>query len=89
MTTHEQLVTVLVDHLGVDVEAITPRASIVHDLGADSLDGIQITRALEEAFDIEIGDEEVAELSFGTVEQAVNFLEARLQDRCRAGVRHA
>ena len=40
MTTHEQLVTVLVDQLGVDVEAITPQASLWHDLGADSLDCI-------------------------------------------------
>jgi acyl carrier protein len=83
MTIHEVLVTVLVEQFGVDVEEITPRASLVHDLGADSLDCIEIAHALEEILGIEIGDEEIDEIGAGTVGQAVTFLEGRVQDHQR------
>jgi len=78
MTVHEQLVTILVDLLGVEVEEITHGASLTHDLGADSLDVIQVALALEEALGIEIGDDDLDELAKGTVGQALAYLEAQL-----------
>ena len=79
MTVHEQLVTILVDTLGADVEQVVAGASLTHDLGADSLDLIQVAMALEAALGIEISDDDIDELAKGTVGQALAFLEARLQ----------
>jgi acyl carrier protein len=64
---------IVVEQLDVEAEAVKPEASFANDLGADSLDTVELVMALEEAFDIEIPDE-VAE-QIDTVEKAVNHIE--------------
>ena len=64
---------IVVEQLDVEAEAVKPSASFANDLGADSLDTVELVMALEEAFDIEIPDE-VAE-QIDTVEKAVNHIE--------------
>jgi acyl carrier protein len=61
-----------VEQLGVDEEEVTPDASFVDDLGADSLDTVELVMALEEAFDIEIPDEEAEKIQ--SVGQAVEYI---------------
>lgn len=63
---------IVVEQLDVEAEAVKPEASFANDLGADSLDTVELVMALEEAFDIEIPDE-VAE-QIDTVEKAVNHI---------------
>jgi acyl carrier protein len=60
------------EQLGVDVTEVKPEASFANDLGADSLDTVELVMALEEEFDIEIPDE--AAESIGTVQAAVDFI---------------
>lgn len=68
----ERVKQVIVDQLGVDEEAVTMEASFVEDLGADSLDIVELIMGLETEFDIEIPDEEAEKIS--TVGDAVNYL---------------
>ncbi|MBT9312287.1 acyl carrier protein [Leptothoe kymatousa] len=63
------------EQLGVDVAEVKPEASFANDLGADSLDTVELVMALEEEFDIEIPDE--AAESIGTVQAAVDFIKAK------------
>jgi len=65
--------TIVVEQLDVAADDVKPEASFANDLGADSLDTVELVMALEEAFDIEIPDE-VAE-QIDTVEKAVNHIE--------------
>ncbi|MEL6334426.1 MAG: acyl carrier protein [Cyanobacteria bacterium J06656_5] len=60
------------EQLGVDVSEVKPEASFANDLGADSLDTVELVMALEEEFDIEIPDE--AAEAIGTVQAAVDFI---------------
>jgi len=66
-----------VEQLGVDESAVIPEASFLDDLGADSLDLVELTMAAEEAFDIEIPDEDVE--SIRTVQNAIDYLEGRVR----------
>jgi acyl carrier protein len=76
MTTFERVRKILVDQLGDISEAeVTPAASIVDDLGADSLDVVEIVMALEEEFEIEIPDEEAEKIK--TVQQIVDHIEEK------------
>jgi len=59
--------------LGVDESQITPEAKFVDDLGADSLDTVELVMALEEEFDLEISDEEAEKLT--TVNRVVSYIE--------------
>lgn len=65
---------IIVDQLGVEEDAVTMEASFVDDLGADSLDIVELIMALEEEFDIEIPDEDAEKIS--TVGDAVNYITA-------------
>jgi acyl carrier protein len=65
---------IIVEQLGVDAAEVTPEASFIDDLGADSLDTVELVMAFEEEFDIEIPDE-VAE-KIGTVKDAVAHIAA-------------
>ena len=65
---------IIVEQLGVDAGEVTPEASFIDDLGADSLDTVELVMAFEEEFDIEIPDE-VAE-KIGTVKDAVEHIAA-------------
>lgn len=68
----EQVKAVIVDQLGVDEDTVTAEASFVDDLGADSLDIVELIMGLETEFDIEIPDEEAEKIR--TVGDAVNYI---------------
>lgn len=57
-TTEERIKRVFVEHLGVEIERLTNDAKVMDELGADSLDNVELVMALEEEFQIEITDEE-------------------------------
>jgi acyl carrier protein len=63
---------IIVQQLGVDAEKVTPEASFVDDLGADSLDVVELVMAFEEEFDVEIPDEAAEKIA--TVKDAIEFL---------------
>jgi acyl carrier protein len=64
---------IIVDQLGVSAEQVTPEAKFVEDLGADSLDTVELVMAFEEEFDIEVPDEEAEKLqSVGDVITFIN-----------------
>ena len=64
---------IIINELGVDPEKVTPEASFVDDLGADSLDTVELVMAFEEEFTIDIPDEEAEQLR--TVGEAVAYIE--------------
>ena len=64
---------IIMDQLGVEAKQVVPEASFVDDLGADSLDAVELVMALEEEFDIEIPDEDAEQLR--TVKDALDYLE--------------
>jgi acyl carrier protein len=64
---------IIVDQLGVEEETVTPEASFVDDLGADSLDTVELVMALEEEFGIEIPDEDAEKIA--RVKDAVDYIE--------------
>ena len=64
---------IVVEHLGVEEGKVTPEASFIDDLGADSLDTVELVMAFEEAFGVEI-PEDAAE-KIGTVKDAIDFIE--------------
>ena len=63
---------IICEHLGVGEEEVTPEASFIEDLGADSLDIVELVMAMEEEFEVEIPDEEAEHIK--TVQDAVNFI---------------
>lgn len=63
------------EQLGVDASEVKPEASFANDLGADSLDTVELVMALEEEFDIEIPDEAAEEIA--TVQNAVDYISAK------------
>ena len=65
---------IVVEQLGVAEDQVTPDASFVDDLGADSLDTVELVMALEEEFDTEIPDDEAEKIT--TVKQAIEFIQA-------------
>jgi len=67
---------IIVDQLGVEEELVTPDASFVDDLGADSLDTVELVMAFEKEFDIDIPDEEAEKLR--TVGDALKYLHEKL-----------
>ena len=64
---------IIVEQLGVDAAEVTPNAHFVNDLGADSLDTVELVMALEEEFDTEIPDEQAEKIQ--TVGQAITYIE--------------
>lgn len=66
---------IVVEHLGVDAEKVTETASFIDDLGADSLDNVELVMAFEEEFGIEIPDEEAEKMTH--VGEAVKYVEAK------------
>ncbi len=75
----EKFKEIIVDRLGVDPNEITPEASFVDDLGADSLDTVELVMAFEEEFDIEIPDDDAEKLT--TVGKAMEYLDKRLSEK--------
>lgn len=70
----ERVKQIIVEQLGVDEAEVTPTASFVDDLGADSLDTVELVMAFEEAFKIEIPDEDAEKIA--TVKDAVDYIQA-------------
>ena len=64
---------IIVEQLGVDEGEVTPNASFVDDLGADTLDTVELVMAFEEAFDIEIPDEDAEKIR--TVKDAIDYID--------------
>lgn len=73
-TVYERVKKVVVDQLSVEESLVTPEASFTTDLGADSLDTVELVMAFEEEFGCEIPDEEAEKIA--TVQDAVNYIEA-------------
>jgi acyl carrier protein len=69
----ERVIEIVADQLGVDKEKITRETSFVNDLGADSLDTVELVMELEEEFDINIPDDAAEKIQ--TVGQAIDFIE--------------
>jgi acyl carrier protein len=64
-----------VEQLGVSLEEVTPQASFIEDLGADSLDIVELIMALEEEYDMEIPDEDAEKIQ--TVEDVTKYIQAK------------
>ena len=69
----EKVKRIIVDQLGVDEDEVKSESSFVDDLGADSLDVVELVMALEEEFGLEINDEDAEKIS--TVKQAIEYIE--------------
>lgn len=76
-TVEERVKQIVVEQLGVKEEEVTPDSSFVDDLGADSLDTVELVMALEEEFNCEIPDEEAEKIT--TVQQAMDYINAHLE----------
>ncbi|NNF52782.1 MAG: acyl carrier protein [Gammaproteobacteria bacterium] len=74
----EQVRKIVAEQLGVKEEQVTPEAAFVDDLGADSLDTVELVMALEEEFECEIPDEEAEKIT--TVQAAIDYIKARQGD---------
>ena len=73
MSTYDKVKEVIIDKLGVDESAITQEAHFVNDLGADSLDTVELIMEFEEEFSIEIPDEDAENIT--TVSSAIKYIE--------------
>lgn len=73
----KKVVDIIANQLGVDKEQITPGANVIDDLGADSLDIVELVMALEESFDLEIPDEDAEKIR--TVQDILSYLESNLK----------
>jgi len=69
----ERVKNIIVEQLGVEADQVKPEAQFVNDLGADSLDTVELIMALEEEFDIEIPDEKAEKIK--TVGEAISYIE--------------
>lgn len=69
----EKVKQIIAEQLGVDEGEVTPSASFVDDLGADSLDQVELVMALEEAFGVEIPDEDAEKIR--TVQDAIDYID--------------
>ncbi|MBI5167232.1 MAG: acyl carrier protein [candidate division NC10 bacterium] len=75
MAIEDKVKRIIVDQLGVDEAEVTPEASFIEDLGADSLDTVELVMALEEEFNIEIPDEHAEKIV--TVKDAIEYIKER------------
>jgi acyl carrier protein len=77
-TLDEKVKKIIIDQLGVDEAEVTPEAKFIDDLGADSLDTVELVMALEEEFGIEIPDEDAEKIA--TVQNAVTYIRDHKKD---------
>jgi len=73
---NEKIKSIIAEQLGVKPEEVTPQASFIEDLGADSLDTVELVMALEEEFEIEIPDEDAEKMA--TVGDAIKYIEEKI-----------
>lgn len=72
-TNEDRLIEIIANQLGVVADNVTPDASFMEDLGADSLDTVELVMALEEEFDLEIPDSDAEKIQ--TVQDALDYLD--------------
>lgn len=75
MSVEQKVKQIIVEQLGVDENQVDNTASFVEDLGADSLDIVELVMAFEEAFDLDIPDEDAEKIQ--TVKDAIDYIEAK------------
>jgi acyl carrier protein len=75
MSVEERVKKIIAEKLSVDIEEVVPEASFVDDLGADSLDLVELIMAMEEEFDTDISDEDAEQIT--TVKDAINYINAQ------------
>jgi acyl carrier protein len=75
MSVEDRVKSIIVEQLGVDADEVQPEASFVEDLGADSLDTVELIMAFEEEFGVEISDDEAEKIR--KVKDAVEYIEKR------------
>jgi acyl carrier protein len=73
----DKIKRIVVEHLGVDEDKVTPEASFIDDLGADSLDTVELVMAFEEEFDVEIPEDAAEKIA--TVKDAIDYIEKQKQ----------
>ncbi len=71
-TVERRVIEIIVEQLGVSEEEVTPEASFIDDLGADSLDLVELIMAMEEEFGLEISDEDAEKIQ--TVQDVINYI---------------
>lgn len=71
----KQVKKIVIDHLGIEESKVTPESKFIDDLGADSLDTVELVMAFEEKFGIEIPDD--AAETIQTVKDAINYIESK------------
>ena len=76
MNVEERVKKIIAEQLGVEEEEITPESSFVEDLGADSLDTVELVMAFEEEFSIEIPDEDAEKIL--TVQNSIDYIKERM-----------
>ena len=75
MSVGDKVKSIIVEQLGVDADEVTPQASFTDDLGADSLDIVELVMAFEEEFGIEIPDEDAEKI--GRVQEAIDYIDSQ------------
>ncbi len=75
MALEERVAEIIVEQLGISREEVRPAASFIDDLGADSLDIVELVMAMEEAFDVEIPDDDAEKIQ--TIGDAINYLKEK------------
>jgi acyl carrier protein len=75
MSVEERVKSIIVEQLGVDAEEVNPEASFIEDLGADSLDTVELIMAFEEEFGVEISDEDAEKIR--RVKDAIEYIDKR------------
>lgn len=77
MSLEEKVKDIIVEKLGVTPESVKPESHFIEDLGADSLDTVELVMAFEEEFNVEIPDEDAQKIT--TVQSAVDYLSKKMQ----------
>ena len=77
MNLEDRMAGLIVDQLGVSKEEVRAQASFIDDLGADSLDIVELVMSMEEEFDVEIPDDDVEKMQ--TIGDAIGYLKARIE----------
>ncbi|RMG61528.1 MAG: acyl carrier protein [Calditrichaeota bacterium] len=77
MSLEEKVKDIIVEKLGVEPDKVVPEARFIEDLGADSLDTVELVMAFEDEFNVEIPDEDAQEIT--TVKSAIDYLSKKIQ----------
>ena len=78
MALEDKIKEIIIEQLGVSAEEVVPEASFIDDLGADSLDIVELVMALEEEWAIEIPDDDAEKIQ--TIQDAITYIEERVKD---------